>query len=117
VGLEIWLYLFLTSALDEGEWLTSHPGFFTAGKEPQYPSWVFPRVNLDISEKRKISCPYWDSNPNCTTHSLVIIICLFKKFPCIGPNISTPPVNAVIYNFGFDNHEYYSLIVSLLRFL
>ena len=31
------LHSFLTSALDEGGWLTSHPGHLTPGKELQYP--------------------------------------------------------------------------------
>ena len=30
-GLEVWLHSFLTSALDETEWLASHPGW---GKQP-----------------------------------------------------------------------------------
>ena len=31
-GVEIWLYPFLTSELDEGEWSASHSGRFTHGE-------------------------------------------------------------------------------------
>jgi hypothetical protein len=35
---EVQLHVFLTSALDGGEWLTSRPGRFTLGvRAPQYP--------------------------------------------------------------------------------
>jgi hypothetical protein len=36
-GVEVKLHTFLTSALVEGEWSTSHPGRFTPRKEPSYP--------------------------------------------------------------------------------
>ena len=36
-GEGIELHLFLTSALDGGGWLTSHPGHLTPGKELQDP--------------------------------------------------------------------------------
>jgi len=55
---------FLTSTLEEGEWLTSHLGCFTLGENPgshgigtgwvPEPVWIF---------LRKISFPYLDSNP------------------------------------------------------
>jgi hypothetical protein len=32
-GVEIWLYPFLTSELDEGEWSASHSGRFTHGEK------------------------------------------------------------------------------------
>jgi len=51
---------FLTSALDEGEWLTSHLGCFTPGKEPWFPrnrNWVGARVSLDIFEKNLFPLP------------------------------------------------------------
>jgi hypothetical protein len=66
MGVELQPHPFLTSAPDTGEWLTSHLGCLTPGKEPQYilnrrlggpqiKSWQF-------LEKQKISCSYWDSN-------------------------------------------------------
>jgi len=36
-ALGVQAHLFLILALDEGEWLISCPGHFTARKEPQYP--------------------------------------------------------------------------------
>jgi len=35
-ALVVQAHLFLILALDEGEWLTSRPGQFTARKEPHY---------------------------------------------------------------------------------
>jgi hypothetical protein len=37
LGVEVQLHSFLTLSLHCGEWLTSHPGHFTPGKEPRYP--------------------------------------------------------------------------------
>jgi hypothetical protein len=36
-GVEVYVHVSLTSALDGGEWLTSRPGRFIPGKEPLYP--------------------------------------------------------------------------------
>jgi hypothetical protein len=36
-GAEVQLHSSLTSVLDGGKWSTSHPGWFTPRKEPQYP--------------------------------------------------------------------------------
>jgi hypothetical protein len=36
-GVELWLHVFLTSALDGGEWSASRPGRFTIRKEPLVP--------------------------------------------------------------------------------
>jgi hypothetical protein len=47
---EVWLQLFLTSAPDNGEWLTSRPGRFT------------PRKHYKGAQKL-ISCFYQESNP------------------------------------------------------
>ena len=35
--------------------------------------WVGPRADLDILEKRKVSCPYLDPNSTQSSHSLVTI--------------------------------------------
>ena len=39
-------------------------------EEPPAPteySWVGPRVGMDVLQKRKISCPYQDSNPRLSS--------------------------------------------------
>jgi hypothetical protein len=36
-GVHVVIHIFLTSALDGGEWSASLPGRFTPGKEPRYP--------------------------------------------------------------------------------
>jgi hypothetical protein len=50
----IYLHPFLTSTLDEDEWLTSRPGRFTPGKEPRYP--LNTKAVINVLEKRRISC-------------------------------------------------------------
>jgi hypothetical protein len=58
--------LFLTSALDGGEWSASCPGRFT--RREIAPSihwiggWVGSGVGLDVEEHKKISFPFWESN-------------------------------------------------------
>jgi hypothetical protein len=64
---QVQLHVFLTSALDGGEWSASHPGCFTP--RVRYPGthwrggWVGPWASLDVVVKRKIPSPCWDSNP------------------------------------------------------
>jgi hypothetical protein len=58
---------FLTLALD-GEWSASHVCYFSAeetgpGTHPTEGT-VGPRAGLDVVEKRNISCPYRESNPD-----------------------------------------------------
>ena len=51
------------------EQLNSWPSCFTPNEEPWYPQregWVG-KASLDILEKRKISCPCWDSNPKLSS--------------------------------------------------
>jgi hypothetical protein len=57
-GVEVHLHSFLTSALHGGVWLTSNPNRFTPTG-----GWVDNCAGLDVLEKRKIPCPYRDSNP------------------------------------------------------
>jgi hypothetical protein len=56
-GMDVWIHVFLTSALVGGEWSASRPGRFTPGKEPPVPiwigDWVGPSTGLDDVEKRK----------------------------------------------------------------
>jgi hypothetical protein len=57
-GVDVYIHVFLTSALVGGEWSASRPGCFTPRE--RVPSthwiggWVGPRTNLDDVEKRKI---------------------------------------------------------------
>jgi hypothetical protein len=61
-GVEVYLHVFLTSAVGGGKWSASCPGhFIPPGKEP--PSthwigvWVGPRAGLDTVVKTKKSLP------------------------------------------------------------
>jgi hypothetical protein len=67
-GSEGTIPLLLTSALDEGERSASCPCKFTHWRNnPQYPVCsrpVGPRADLDVTEKRKISCSYQESSPD-----------------------------------------------------
>jgi hypothetical protein len=51
---EIWIHIFLTSALAGGEWSASRPGRFTPGKRDHGThwtgGWVDPRAGLDDVE-------------------------------------------------------------------
>jgi len=38
-GVEVWLLVFLTLALDAGEWSASHPSHFTAGERAPCTHW------------------------------------------------------------------------------
>lgn len=56
---ELQLHSFFISALDEGQWLASHPNCFTPSKRAlssHVIGWVGLRAILDAFEKRKISC-------------------------------------------------------------
>jgi hypothetical protein len=55
-GVEVYIHVFLTSALDGGEWSASRPGRFTPGEKTPGNHWtgvwVGPRASLDDVEKR-----------------------------------------------------------------
>jgi hypothetical protein len=55
--MDVFIYIFLTSALDGGEWSASLPGRFTPGERAHGTNligeWVGPRTDLDDVEKRK----------------------------------------------------------------
>jgi hypothetical protein len=58
---------FLTLALNGGEWSASRFYFTpeeTAPGTHYIQGWVGPRAGLDVMEKRKISCPYQELNPD-----------------------------------------------------
>jgi hypothetical protein len=65
-GVDVWVHIFLTSALAGGEWSASRPGRFTPGKRASgtnwIGSWVDTRACLDDVEKRKFLTTHWDSN-------------------------------------------------------
>jgi len=57
-------------AAEGDEWLTSHHGCLSLGKNPGTHSLeceVDFRAGLDIQEKRKISYPSWDVNPRASS--------------------------------------------------
>jgi hypothetical protein len=56
-GVDIWIHIFLTSALVGGEWSYSNPSRFTTGERAPgtqwIGGWVVPSAGLDDVEKRK----------------------------------------------------------------
>jgi hypothetical protein len=61
-GVDVYINVFLTSALDGGEWSASRPCRITPCTH-----WIGgrgPRTGVDDKEKRKISWPYRESNQN-----------------------------------------------------
>jgi hypothetical protein len=58
-GVDVYSHIFLTLALAEGEWPSSHPGHFTSGERAPgihwIGGWVDPRAGLDDVKKRKFS--------------------------------------------------------------
>jgi hypothetical protein len=66
-GVEVEVHIFLTSALDGGQWSASRPGRFTLGERAPgthwVGGWVGTRAVLDAVVKRKIPSPRRESNP------------------------------------------------------
>jgi hypothetical protein len=58
VGVDVYIHIFLTSALVGREWSTSRPGCFTPGERAPgthwIGGWVDLRAGLDDLEKRKL---------------------------------------------------------------
>jgi hypothetical protein len=85
VGVEVWIHIFLTSALGAGEWLISYPGHVTPWKRASSTrwigGWVSPRANLGLVEKRKIFCLCQELNPDSST---------VPPVTCCYPNWATP---------------------------
>jgi hypothetical protein len=56
---DVYIHIFMTSALVGGEWSASRPGRFTPGERAPVThcigGWVGPRTGLDDMEKRKFS--------------------------------------------------------------
>jgi hypothetical protein len=59
-GVDVYIHIFLTSALTGGECSASRPGRFTPGIH-WIGGWVDPRASL-ATWRRENSWPYWDSN-------------------------------------------------------
>jgi hypothetical protein len=67
-GVDIYIHIFLASALVGGEWSASRPGRFTLGEGAPgthwIGDWVGPRAGLDDVEKRKfLSFPGLELRP------------------------------------------------------
>jgi len=61
-GAEVIVHTFLTSILDGGKWLTSHPSHFIPGKETQYPmnrTMVWPNSWSGWILRRQNFLPCW----------------------------------------------------------
>jgi hypothetical protein len=69
VAADVQSHTFFTSALDSGAatLLGNNPGTHCI----RY--WVGPTADLDVLEKRKVSCPCLDSNSKSSSHSLLTI--------------------------------------------
>jgi hypothetical protein len=75
-GVEVYLYIILTSALDGGEWSASRLGHFTPGERAPgthfIGGWVGPRAGLDAVAKSKFpQCSCRELNPGRQAHNLV----------------------------------------------
>jgi len=76
-GEEVQLYLFFTSALDKGEWLTSRPSRFTSRARARFPlsrKSIGHQNPSEWLEKRKITFPYRGSIPGRPAPSPVTIL-------------------------------------------
>jgi hypothetical protein len=64
---DIWIHVFLTSALVGGEWSASGPGRFTPGERVPgihwIGGWVGPRTGMENVEKKKILDPTGTRTP------------------------------------------------------
>jgi hypothetical protein len=60
-GVDVYVHIFLTSALVGGEWSASRPCHFTPGEGASgthwLGSWVGPRASLDDAEEKKFLTP------------------------------------------------------------
>jgi hypothetical protein len=85
-GVDVYIHIFLTSALVGGEWSASRPGRFTPGERAPgthwLEGWVSPRVGLDDVEKRKfLNLPGLELRPldrPTRSQSLYRLCCIYK---------------------------------------
>jgi hypothetical protein len=69
-GVDVYIHIFLTSALAGGEWSASRPGRFTPGGRAPCThwigGWVDPRAGLEDIEKRQfLTLPGLELQPLC----------------------------------------------------
>jgi hypothetical protein len=76
---------FLTSALGRSEWSAWRPCRFTSREKALgthcIGGWVGPRVGLNVMEKRKISCPYREWNPDSSAVHPVAYSLQWPSYP------------------------------------
>jgi hypothetical protein len=100
-GVEVWLHVFLTSALDDGEWSASRTGHINPKEGVPgthwIRDWVGPRAGLDTAvAKWKIPRPCQESNVGRPSRSLIAIltelrrICLWQVRPYKSSYCSFP---------------------------
>jgi hypothetical protein len=93
-GVDVWIHVFLTSALDGGERSSSHPGHITPGERATgthwIEGWVGPRAGLNDVERRKIlPLPGLELRPaavqpvasrytDCANPTLCTYVCVFS---------------------------------------
>jgi hypothetical protein len=76
---KVQLHVFLTSAVDGGEWSASRPGHFSTGIKAHGTHWIGGlagiTAGLDAVAKRKISnhCPRRELNPGRSTFEMITI--------------------------------------------
>jgi hypothetical protein len=51
-AVDVWIHVFLISALVGDEWLASHPGRFIPGNQ-WIGGWVIPRIGLEDVKRKK----------------------------------------------------------------
>jgi hypothetical protein len=70
VGVDVYIHIFLTSALVGGEWSASRPGRFTPGESAPGTHWIGGWVNLragqdDLEKRRFLTLPGLELRPLC----------------------------------------------------
>jgi hypothetical protein len=71
VGVDVYIYIFLTSALAGGEWSASSPYRFTPGERAHGAHWAGEPVLMTWRSKN--SCPHRDSNSDLSVFQPVAI--------------------------------------------
>jgi hypothetical protein len=65
-GVDVWIHVFLTSALDGGDWSASRPGRFIPGERPPFTHWIGGAPEpVWTTWRGEKSYPYrdWNSDP------------------------------------------------------
>jgi hypothetical protein len=82
-GLKVYLYAFLTSVLEGGEWSASRPGSFSSGERAPSTHWT--GGWMDLSHLDAVARP--ESNPGCPARNLVIVLTELSRFHVIIRNV------------------------------